>query len=211
MNKNLIQESCENFSELLAAKVSVPGGGGAAALVGALGVALCSMAGNFTLGKKKYIDVEEDIKKILIKAEKIRKRFLELVDEDAKAFTPLAEAYSIAKDNPEREGILEIALLNACKAPVEMIEQCSEAINLLEEMLNKGSRLLISDVGCGALLCRAAIESAAMNVFVNTSLLKNIDEAKKIEDKVYKFLGEYCPKASKIADEVNKIIKSKSK
>ena len=207
MDKKLIQESCENFSELLAAKVSVPGGGGAATLVGALSVALCSMAGNFTLGKKKYADVEEDIKIILIKAEKIRKKFLELVDEDAQAFTPLAEAYSIAKDNPERDEILEKALLNACKAPLEMIEQCAEVINLLEEMLKKGSRLLISDVGCGALLCKSAMECAAVNVFVNTSLLKDKNEAKIIEEKTDKILNEYCPKALEIADEVNKIIR----
>ena len=207
MEKKLIKESCEKFSELLAAKVSVPGGGGAAALVGALSVALCSMAGNFTLGKKKYADVEEDIKKILIEAEKIRLRFLVLVDEDAKAFTPLAEAYAISKDNPERGEILEKALLNACKAPLEMIEQCAKTINLLEEMLSKGSRLLISDVGCGALLCRAAMETAAVNVFINTSSLKDKNEAKKIEEKTDKFLNEYCLKASEIANEVNKIIR----
>ena len=208
MEKKLIQESCENFSELLAAKVSVPGGGGAAAMVGALSVALCSMAGNFTLGKKKYIDVEEDIKIILVKAEKIRKKFLELVDEDAQAFTPLAEAYSLAKDNPERDEILEKALLNACKAPLEMIENCTQTINLLEEMLKKGSRLLISDVGCGALLCKSAMECAAVNVFINTSSLKNKNEAKKIETQTDKILNEYCPKALEIANEVNIIIRS---
>lgn len=207
MNKKLTQESCENFAELLAAKVSVPGGGGAAALVGALGAALCSMTGNFTIGKKKYAEFEEDIKIILIKAEKIRLRLLELVNEDAEAFTPLAEAYAISKDNPERDEILENALLNACKAPLEMIEQCAQAINLLEEMLTKGSRLLISDVGCGALLSRAAMESAAVNVFINTSSLKDREQAKSIEAKTDKILDEFCPKASKIADEVNKIIR----
>ncbi|MDY6399685.1 MAG: cyclodeaminase/cyclohydrolase family protein [Synergistales bacterium] len=207
MKNILTHESCENFSELLAAKISVPGGGGAAALVGALGAALCSMAGNFTLGKKKYAEFEEDIKKILTKAEKIRLRLLELVNEDAEAFTPLAEAYAIPKDDPERGEILEKALLNACKAPLEMIEQCAEVINLLEEMLTKGSRLLISDVGCGALLSRAAMESAAVNVFINTSSLKNRDEAISIEAKTDKMLNEFCPKASKIADEVNKIIR----
>ncbi|MBQ7559404.1 MAG: cyclodeaminase/cyclohydrolase family protein [Synergistaceae bacterium] len=207
MKKILTHESCENFSELLAAKVSVPGGGGAAALVGALGAALCSMAGNFTLGKKKYAEFEADIKIILSKAEKIRLRLLELVNEDAEAFTPLAEAYAIPKDDPEREKILEKALLNACKAPLEMIEQCAEIVNLLEEMLTKGSRLLISDVGCGALLSRAAMESAAVNVFINTSSLKNRDEAISIESKTDKMLNKFCPKASKIADEVNKIIR----
>ena len=202
-----IQESCEKFSELLAAKVSTPGGGGAAALTGALSAALCSMVGNFTLGKKKYADVEDDIKIILDKAEKLRLRFLELVDEDAQAFEPLSQAYAIAKDNPERDKILEQALLNACKAPLKMLEQCAEVIKLLEEMSAKGSRLLISDVGCGASLCNAAMESAALNIFVNTSLLKDRNNAAELEAQTDKILNEYSPRASEIVKNVSKIMR----
>ena len=204
---NLIQESCENFTELLASKSPVPGGGGAAAMVGALSVALCSMAGNFTLGKKKYADVEEDIKIILDKAENLKLKLLELVDEDAKSFEPLSKAYSIAKDDPERDEILEKALLNACTAPLKIIEACAEIIILLEEMCEKGSKLLISDVGCGALLCRGAMESAALNVFVNTSLLKDRVYAEKIESQTDKILNEYSSRATEIAMKVNKIIR----
>ena len=202
-----IQESCEKFSELLAAKVSTPGGGGAAALTGALSAALCSMVGNFTLGKKKYADVEDDIKIILDKAEKLRLRFLELVDEDAQAFEPLSQAYAIAKDNPERDKILEQALLNACKAPLKMLEQCAEVIKLLEEMSAKGSRLLISDVGCGASLCNAAMESAALNIFVNTSLLKDRNNAAELEAQTDKILNEYSPRASEIVKNVSEIMR----
>ena len=203
----LIQESCEKFAQLLASKSPVPGGGGASAIVGALSVALCSMAGNFTVGKKKYADVEDDIKIILEKAEDLRLKLLELVDEDAEAFEPLSQAYSIPKDNPERDEILEKALLNACKAPLKIIESCAEVIKLLEEMSEKGSKLLISDVGCGAYLCRAAMESAALNVFVNTTLLKNREEAAKLETQTEKFLSEYCPRAVKVAMQVTKIIR----
>ncbi|MBR2208875.1 MAG: cyclodeaminase/cyclohydrolase family protein [Synergistaceae bacterium] len=203
----LIQESCEKFAKLLASKSPVPGGGGASAIVGALSVALCSMAGNFTVGKKKYADVEDDIKIILEKAENLRLKLLELVDEDAKAFEPLSQAYSIPKDNPERDEILEKALLNACKAPLKIIESCAEVIKLLEEMSEKGSKLLISDVGCGAYLCRAAMESAALNIFVNTTLLKNREEAAKLEAQTEKFLSEYCSRAVKVAMQVTKIIR----
>ena len=203
----LIQESCEKFAELLASKSPVPGGGGASAIVGALSAALCSMAGNFTLGKKKYADVEDDIKIILDKAESLRIKLLELVDRDAKAFEPLSQAYSIPKDNPERDEILEHALLNACEVPLKIIEVCAEVIKILEEMCEKGSKLLISDVGCGAYLCRAAMESAALNVFVNTSLLKNKENAAEIEAKTEKILSEYCPRAVKTAMQVTKIIR----
>lgn len=179
--EHLTQQSCADFTELLAAKTSVPGGGGAAALAGALGAALCSMAGNFTTGKQKYAAVEADIQALLAKAEALRLRLLELVEEDAAAFAPLARAYAIPKDDPTRGMALESAALGACEAPLEIAERCAEAVGLLEEMLEKGSAALVSDVGCGAALCRAALECAAMNVYVNTRLLRDRTQAARID------------------------------
>lgn len=199
----LTEKSCVDFAEVLASKASVPGGGGAAALVGALGIALCSMVGNFTIGKKKYAAVEEDVKAMQVKAEALRQRLLELVDADAEAFAPLAKAYSIPKDDPTHDEVLETATLNACKAPVEMVERCAEAIDLLDEMMQKGSRMLISDVGCGALLCKAAMESAAMNVYINTKSLKDRDEAVRIESHIESLLKKYRVRAECIVEMVD--------
>ncbi len=196
--EKLTDKSCKDFAGVLASKASVPGGGGAAALAGALGVALCSMVGNFTVGKKKYACVEEDVKRMLNKAEILRTRLLELVDEDAAAFEPLSKAYAIPKDDPNHDRVLEEATRNACKAPVEMVELCGEALELLEEMQEKGSVMLVSDVGCGALLCRAAMESAAMNVYINTGSLKDRKAAEALESKVDGLLDEYLPKAGAI-------------
>lgn len=201
--QKLTQRSCVDFAEALASKASVPGGGGAAALVGALGIALCSMVGNFTIGKKKYAAVEEDVKAMQVKAETLRLRLLELVDADADAFAPLAKAYSIPKDDPTHDEVLEAATLNACNAPVEMVERCAEAIDLLDEMMQKGSRMLISDVGCGALLCKAAMESSAMNVYINTKSMKDRTEAGRIESKVDGLLEKYRVRADYIAATVD--------
>lgn len=205
--KKLVERSCEDFAAVLASKESVPGGGGAAALVGALGVALCSMVGNFTVGKKKYAAVEADIKTILQKAAELQTRLLELVDEDARAFAPLSKAYSIPKDDPDRNAVLESATLNACKAPMEMVSCCCEVIDLLEEMLNKGSVMLISDVGCGALCAGAALESAAMNVFINTGTLRDRKQAGEMERRLDAVVGKYRQKAAEIASEVQSRIR----
>ena len=201
--KYLVEKSCVDFTSVLASKASVPGGGGAAALVGALGTALCSMVGNFTVGKKKYAAVEADVQVMLKKAEVLQERLLELVDADAQAFEPLSKAYAIPKDDPAHDEVLEAATLNACNAPIEMVRRCGEAIDLLEEMLEKGSVMLVSDVGCGALLCEAAMKSAAMNVFINTGSLKNRIQAQNIEAEIDVLLERYTPKAIKIAETVN--------
>ena len=199
--------SCTAFAEVLASKAPVPGGGGAAALAGALGVALCSMVGNFTTGKKKYAAYEDDVQRMLRDGETLRTRLLELVEADAKAFEPLSRAYAIPKDDPTRDAVMEEATLNALQAPVEMVTRCGEALLLLEEMLEKGSRLLLSDVGCGALLCKAAMESAAMNVFVNTGSLRDRATAAKLEQQVDAALATYLPMADRIAAAVTAAIR----
>ena len=199
--------SCTAFAEVLASKAPVPGGGGAAALAGALGVALCSMVGNFTTGKKKYAAYEEDVQRMLAAGETLRARLLALVEADAKAFEPLSRAYAIPKDDPARDAVMEEATLNAVQAPVEMVTCCGEALLLLEEMLEKGSRLLLSDVGCGALLCKAAMESAALNVFVNTGSLRDRATAARLEQQVDAALAIYLPLADRIAAAVTATIR----
>lgn len=204
MDELLREKRCTEFASSLASAAPVPGGGGSAALVGALGAALCSMAGNLTLGRKKYAAVEPDIRRMLEKGEQVRNRLLELIDEDAVAFEPLSRAYSIPKEDPTRTQVLEAATLQACAAPLEMIEQCAAAAALLEEMLEKGSVMLISDVGCGALCCRAALESAALNVYVNTRTLQDRDAAARLEQRVDALLENWLPRTAAVAEEVRR-------
>lgn len=202
--------SCTAFAEALAAKASVPGGGGASALVGALGTALCSMAGNFTIGKKKYEAYEADIQGILAECGVLRCRMLELIDADAAGFAPLSRAYAIPKEDPNRDTVMAQALVTACQAPMEMVQLCGSALLLLEQMLEKGSRLLLADVGCGALLCRAAMESAALSVFVNTGSLKDRELAGRMEQQVENALEQYLPLADRIAASVTAHIRKEA-
>lgn len=202
MAEMVVEKTCADFAEALAAKEPVPGGGGAAALVGALGVALCSMVGNFTTGRKRYAAHEDDVQRMLADAEAVRLRLIELVDQDAEAFYPLSKAYGIPKDDPTRAEVLEAATKNACDAPVEMMRQICKAIELLEEMGEKGSKMLLSDVGCGALLCRAALGAAGLNVFVNTKTLRDRAFAEATEAECDGMLAEYGPRAEACAAKV---------
>lgn len=208
MEKKFIERSCEDFAAMLSSKAPVPGGGGAAALVGALGVALGSMVGNLTIGRKKYASVEEDIRFVLRRAETVQARLLELVDQDAEAFEPLSRAYSIPKEDPAREETLESAARAACQAPLEMMQSVCEAIELLEIMLEKGSVTLVSDVGCGALCCAAALEGASMNVFVNTKTMQDRKYAARLDARADALLAEYAPRARRIADEAGRRLRN---
>ena len=202
MAEKLTERSLTGFIEVLAAKEPVPGGGGAAAAAGALGAALCMMVGNYTVGKKKYAAWEADVLRMMNEADRLQKELIRLVDADADAFTPLSQAYAIPKEDPKRAEILEEATIGACEAPMEMVRCAAQTIDLLEEMQEKGSVMLISDVGCGALLSRAALECAAMNVFINTKSMRNRTLAEKLEQEAEHLLAVYKEKAEKIADNV---------
>lgn len=199
---NFIEYRCEDFVSALSSNAPVPGGGGAAALVGAIGVALCSMVGNLTVGRKKYASVEKDVQAMLEKGQDVQKRLLALVDEDARGFEPLAKAYAISKDDPRRGEIMEEASIRACDAPLAMMACCGEALDLLAEMLEKGSVTLLSDVGCGAVCCKAALISASMNVYINTASLTSTETAAGLEGRADALLAKYSPMADQIAAQV---------
>ena len=211
MEERLTELSCEEFTERLAARESVPGGGGAAALVGALGIALCSMAGAFTAGKPRFAAVEDRVLRLMDEAEDVRFRLLELVHEDAEGFSPLSEAYALPKDDPTRADAIERATEDACMAPLAMVGECCRAVTLLEEMGACCSRLLISDVACGALLVRAALETASVNVYVNTSALTDRTVANRIESTCSELIDEYVPRAERLASEMTRRISERRK
>ena len=200
--QNFSEITYAEFTKALASNAPVPGGGGASALAGALGVALCSMAGNLTIGRKKYADVEADIRLMLEKGEALQTRLLSLIDEDAKAFEPLAAAYSIPKDYLNREEVMEKALSDACSAPIAMMECCCQAADLLAEMLDKGNVTLVSDVGVGALLCGAALKGASLNIFINTKSMIDREEAEKINNHAGGMLAVYIERTEGIYQEV---------
>lgn len=197
----MLELSLSDFTEKLSSKAAVPGGGGASALVGALGAALASMVGNLTVGKPKYAAVEEDVKALMLRAKAAEKKLLSLIEEDARAFEPLSRAYGIPKDDPARESIMEKALYDASQPPLEMMRVCAEVTDVLSEMLNKGSVLAVSDVGVGAALAAAAMKGASLNVFINTGLMKNAATAEALNAEADALLDKYVPLADGIAIE----------
>ena len=196
------QQTCGGFLDALASKAPTPGGGGASALVGALGAALCTMVGNYTVGKQKYAGVEEDVKALMAKAEDLRARLLALVDADAAAFEPLSKAYAIPKDDPNRAQVMEQCLRDAAAAPMEILRLSCEAIDLHSEMLEKGSVMMLSDVGTGVVLCQSAMQGAALNVKVNTKSMADRTYAQTMNDEVDGLVERYWKIAERIYESV---------
>lgn len=194
----LIDKTITEFMDELASNAPVPGGGGAAALTGAVGVSLGDMVGELTTGKKKYADVEEDIQRLMAEAKEIKDEFLKLVDADAEAFAPLAAAYGIPKDDPDRDTIMEEALKKGAAVPMDIMRTCGRALDIIREFAEKGSRLAISDAGCAATCCKAALKAASLNVFINTKSMKDRNCAETLNAEAEALLAKY----NKLADEI---------
>ena len=199
---DMTNESCRKFVEVLASSAPTPGGGGAAALVGAVGTALGNMVGSLTVGKKKYADVEGEILELKAKCDRLQTELLDLVKKDAEGFEPLAKAYGIPKDDPNRAEILEEATVEACKVPMEIMEKCCEALDYIKIFAEKGSRLAVSDAGCGAVCCKAALQAASLNVFINTKSLKDRSVAEELNRQANVMLNKYCALAEEIFADV---------
>lgn len=200
------KESCEKFVEVLASSSPTPGGGGASALVGAVGVALGNMVGSLTVGKKKYAEVEEEIKAMMETSTKMQNDLLELVQKDADGFEPLAAAYRMPKDTEEQKAekarVLEQATKDACDVPFEIMEKCCQGIDMCGEFAEKGSVMATSDAGAGAIFCKAALQAASLNIYINTKSLKDRDYAEKANNRSDAMLEEYMAKADKIIEYV---------
>lgn len=198
--------SCEDFVSALASNAPVPGGGGASALVGAIGMALGDMVGSLTLGKKKYADVQTDIEQLKKKANIVERELLDLIERDAEVFEPLSRAYGLPKETAEEQSnkaqVMEAALKQACAVPLAIMERCCEAILLLEEFAQKGTAIAVSDAGCGAACCRAALTGASLNVFINTKSMADRAYAEEIDSKANAILARYIPLCDAIVETV---------
>lgn len=198
----MLNKSVTEFTEALASKAAVPGGGGASALVGAIGIALGDMVGELTVGKKKYADVEEDVKTLMARAQELRVKLLACVDKDAQAFEPLSRAYGIPKDDPTRDEVMEKCLRDAAAAPLEILDLCCEAIELQREFAAKGSVLAVSDAATGVVFCWSAMYGAAVNVKVNTKSMKDREYAEQINAHVDAQMAKYWPIADKVYEDI---------
>ena len=193
------------FSEKLFSKEAVPGGGGASALVGALAVSLGAMAANLTLGKEKYAKYSDELNANLKKAEKLRLRLLELIEEDAAGFGEINKAYKV---KPRDEALIEKALVSAATPPLKMMEAIKEVIDILIIFSDKTSVLVVSDVGVGAKFAEAALKSAYLNVVVNAALMKDEKTATEIEQKADRLLN-YAKKANEVYENIVKQLRDK--
>lgn len=166
------------FLDALASKAPAPGGGGAAAYAGALAAALASMVGNLTTGKPRYAAHEERTQAELANLAECRAHLLRLIEEDARAFEPLSRTYGMPRATPEeaqaREEAMQEALTGACDVPLEIMRVCTDVMASCIFLAEHGSRLALSDAGAAAVLAKAALLTASLNLYINVGSMTDL-------------------------------------
>lgn len=194
----MTEKSLVEFTQLLASETAVPGGGGGAALTGAVCAALGHMVGALTVGKKKYECYREELESMMKRAQELRCELLACIERDAEAFAPLARAYGIPKDDPGRDEIMEQCLRAAAEPPLTIMRLCAEMIRLQKDFAAKGSVIVVSDAATGAAIGRGALFGAAMNVRINTRAMKDRAYADGLDAEVSLLLEEYGSMAEEV-------------
>ena len=210
-NDKYAELSVNEFISKLASDAPTPGGGGAAALAGALAMALGNMVASLTLNSKKYAFAKKDMLEIKDKANEIQNELLDAIDQDAENFKPLIEAYKLPSDTDKEKMLKQMRLdkctIDACQTPLQIMKSCCAVIELVADLADKGSRMALSDAGCAAALAKAALQAASLNIFINTKSMRYRDMAIAFNDEanqMLKIYGEYADKIyNEIKDELN--------
>lgn len=202
-------ETIATFLDGLASSAPTPGGGGAAAISGAMGAALVSMVCNLTIGKKKYVEVEADLKAVLEKSEALRRELTGMIQDDVDAFDAVMGAYGLPKETDAeketRKDAIQAALKTATDVPLACCRTCRKVIDLAEIVADKGNLNVISDAGVAVLSAFAGLRSAALNVYVNA---KGIEDRAFADDRLKELEG-LLGEAAALNERVYEVVKNK--
>ena len=204
-----MSQTLQSFLDALASNAPAPGGGAAAALMGATGAALVSMVCNLTRGKPKYAAVEGDMEALLARSEALRARLTKMMEDDQVVFKTLMSAYGLAKQTDEekaaRKRAIQDALKNATEVPLACARACGEAIALSRDAAEKGSLQVVSDAGVAVAAAEAGLKSAALNVWINVPSI----EDKRFADAARKEIDDLIDAGGEDSAAVYALVKSK--
>lgn len=200
--------SVEEFVASVAANTPTPGGGSVVAHTGALAAALTQMVAGLTVGRKKYADVEDDMREVARRGADLRRRLEELVALDAQSYAAVSNAYKLPRDTPEqqekRSAAITAALIGASEVPLETARAAAEVAALAELAASKGNTNAVSDAGVAALLAEAACRGAAYNVRINVASLSDPEAGRALADAAAEFVRQASESARRAVEEVEK-------
>jgi formiminotetrahydrofolate cyclodeaminase len=209
-NKMDLSQSLQHYFDDLSSSSPTPGGGNVAALCGALSASLGLMVCNLTIGKKKYIAVEQEIIRIKEKLELYQKKFFQLGEMDNSAFSKVMDAFKLPKENDSEKELrtkkIEEATIGAAEVPFDVMKACNEVLPMIKTVIEKGNKNSLSDAGVAASLLNTAATSAYLNVLINCSTLSNQTIASELKKRADIQMDEITRASAQLLDQVVRAI-----
>jgi glutamate formiminotransferase/formiminotetrahydrofolate cyclodeaminase len=209
-NEKLIRMNLIDFANETASESVAPGGGSISAYMGSLGVALGTMVANISAGKRGWEEQVPFFSEWAEKGQKLKEDLLKLVDEDTRAFDEIMKAFGLPKNTDEEKKVrteaIQTATKYACEVPLRTMSAASNALVMLEPMIEKGNQNSVTDAGVGVLCVRAAVQGAYMNVLVNAKGLKDVSFAQQVIEEAKNILAKTNLKADELVKKVEKVI-----
>lgn len=167
----LYAQSIQDYLDAVASNQPTPGGGTAAAITGAQGIALLCMVCRLTLGKRRFAMHESEISIMLTALEQQRQYCLELAQKDIEVFQQVIAAYQLPKNTKTAIATRTLTIQSALKAataiPLELLETCHRILPVAKKLQTLGNPSVISDVMVAKHLLTASLFSAKANVEIN--------------------------------------------
>jgi len=208
--KNLTAMRIDDFADELSSESPAPGGGSVAALIGTLSASLSSMVANLTYNKKGYKEFNDEIAAAGIEAQKLKDRFLSLIEEDTEAFNSVMDAMKMPSGTDEeaeaKEKAIEEATKKATSVPLETLKLTEKLLEVANVVVEKGNKNSISDAGVAAISAKAAAESAYMNVIINVPGIKDEEFKENVLKEAKEVLENVRKKSDEIRDKVMKYL-----
>lgn len=202
-DSKLVNMKVTDFVDETASNSPAPGGGSISALSGSLGAALGTMVANLSAEKKGWEERVEEFSPWAEKGQEIKKKLVNLVDEDTRAFNKIMEAMKLPKATPEeiemRKAEIEKANKYACEVPFMVMQVSAETLELLKFVSEHGNPNAISDAGVGTLCTQTAVKGAYYNIRVNAPGIKD-------QDFIASMLNRADELMTKVTNESNEIL-----
>ncbi len=203
-------EPLRKYLEDASARRPTPGGGSVSALAGALACAMAEMAAQFTLGNKKFRDVESEVKECLDELQQVQADLLELMQRDTEAYAKLDAAYALPKKSDSQKAAraeaIQAGLVEAMTPPLQIVRACGQAMRAAAQLVEIANPRLISDVAVAAILAEAAARAARINVEVNLAYLKDEDLVNQTREEVRQLVGKTCDLARRTVAKAEEIL-----
>lgn len=198
----LVDLTIKGFLDKTAGSDPVPGGGSISALNGSIAAALTEMVANLTIGRKKYVEVDAQMREVAEKMAQVREALAADIDRDSDAYDKVFAAFKLPKETDEekahRSNVIQEATKEAALVPMSVAENAAAIMDTIAYVAHNGNQNAVTDATVAMMAARTCVLGALLNVRINLSSIKDEAFVKELSEKADRLEKEAIAKEQEI-------------